>query len=222
MIEEFPAQGSAQWIQERLGRVTASRIVDVIAMTKKGPSEKRETYMMELLAERLTGMAADHFTSKAMEWGTEMEAQAADAYAFFFNADVMPAPFVLHPSIPFSGASPDRYVNDDGLVEFKCLISRKHAALLLAGEIPEEHLPQMHWQMACTGRSWCDFGGFDPRMPERLKLFTKRLDRDAEVISEYEQKVGEFLAELDERVRLVDPTNYSLAAVSARGKELAG
>jgi len=194
-------QQSAEWFAARLGKVTASRVADVIARTKTGPSASRANYMAELVAERLTGARGETFTNAAMQWGTDNEAEARMAYEFRTDATVEQVGFILHPTIDMAGASPDGLVLTDGLVEIKCPNTATHIETLLTGSIPGKYETQMLWQMACTGRSWCDFASFDPRLPEEMRLFVKRFDRDDKRISEMEEQVREFLFELDATVK---------------------
>lgn len=194
-------QGSEEWHTARLGRVTASRVADVIARTKSGPSASRANYMAELVAERLTGARGETFTNAAMQWGTDNEAEARMAYEFRTDATVEQVGFILHPTIDMAGASPDGLVLTDGLVEIKCPNTATHIETLLTGSIPGKYVTQIEWQMACTGRSWCDFASFDPRLPEEMRLFVKRFDRDDKRISEMEEQVREFLFELDATVK---------------------
>lgn len=193
-------QGTAAWIQCRLGKVTASRVADVIAKTKSGPAASRANYEAQLVAERLTGVAQEGYSNAAMAWGTETEPQARDAYAFLFDAEVVEVGFVQHPSIPESGASPDGTIGDDGLVEIKCPQTATHIATLLDGKVPAKYVTQMQWQMACTGRAWCDFVSFDPRLPADLQVFCTRVQRDPEMIAGLEAEVRVFLAEVQAKV----------------------
>lgn len=190
-------QGSAEWLAVRLGKVTASRVADVIAATKSGPAASRANYMAELLCERLTGESQPFFTNAAMAWGTEKEPEARDAYAFRHDADVSEIAFVEHPTIAMAGASPDGLVGDDGLVEIKCPQTATHLATLASGKPAGKYVTQMQWQMACTGRQWCDFASYDPRLPEHLRLFVVRIPRDPEAIAAMETAVVAFLADLD-------------------------
>jgi len=194
------SQGSIDWKQMRLGKVTASRVADVIAKTKTGYSASRDGYMAQLLTERLTGLPTEGFTSAAMQWGTETEPFARDAYSFAHDVDVAQVAFVEHPAIKMSGASPDGLVGPDGLIEIKCPETHTHIAALLSEKIPTKYETQMLWQMACTGRQFCDFVSFDPRLPPELRLFVKRLDRDAERIAAMEAEILKFLAELDGKI----------------------
>lgn len=193
-------QGSPEWHAARLGKVTASRVADVVAKTKSSWGASRKNYMAELVAERLTGTAADRFINGAMQWGTNTEPQARAAYEFFRDAAVTEVGFVDHPSIPTCGASPDGLIGDDGLIEIKCPNTATHIETLLNKKIPDKYIVQMQWQMACAGRQWCDFASFDPRMPENLRLFVHRVERDSERITELETMIRMFLAELDQTI----------------------
>lgn len=193
-------QGSSEWIEARLGKVTASRIADVMARTKSGYGAARANYKAELVAERLTGAAGDSWQSPAMRWGVETEPLARDAYAFFKGVEVAEVGFVLHPSIAGTGASPDGLVGDAGLVEIKCPNTATHIDTLLGGSIPDKYRKQMLWQMACTGRAWCDFVSFDPRLPEAMQTYIERVERDDAAIAEIEAEVTAFLVEVDETV----------------------
>jgi putative phage-type endonuclease len=189
-------QNSPEWFAARCGKVTASRIADVVAKTKTGVSAMRVNYMAELLAERLTGLPVEGFKSEAMKWGSEVEPEARAAYEFYRNQTVAEVGFVLHPNIDQSGASPDGFVGEDGLVEIKCPNTATHMDTLLGQSVPAKYVNQMQWQMACTGRKWCDFASYDPRMPEHLRLFVKRVDRDDKRIKELETEVAGFLLEI--------------------------
>ena len=194
-------QGSDAWRQQRVGKVTASRVADILRKGKGGAiSMSRARYMGELAAERLTGQPTVGFKSSDMEWGNTTEPLARDAYAFYRDADLTEVAFVTHATIGECGASPDRLVGADGLVEIKCPATHTHIATLLGAPIDTDYLTQMHWQMACTGRAWCDWVSFDPRMPEALRLHVQRVPRDAARIAEIETEVIAFLAELRETV----------------------
>ncbi|CAN7305118.1 YqaJ viral recombinase family protein [Phenylobacterium sp. LjRoot164] len=194
-------QGTPEWLAARVGKVTASRVADVTARTKTGWGASRANYMAELVAERLTGAHAERFTNAAMQWGTDKEPDARAAYVFMRDLDVIEVGFVAHPTIEQSGASPDGLVGADGLVEIKCPNTATHIETLLSQSVPEKYVTQMQWQMACTGRAWCDFVSFDPRMPEgRLRMFVQRVERDDSLIATLEGDVASFLAELDAKV----------------------
>jgi putative phage-type endonuclease len=199
-----PPQGSDEWKMQRLGKATASRIADIIAQTKSGPSASRKNYMAQLVVERLTGEVAESFSNAAMQWGTETEPQARAAYSFLKGAEVEEAPFVVHPSIPDAGASPDGLVGSDGLIEIKCPQSSTHIDTILTGKIDGKYITQIMWQLACTGRAFCDFVSYDPRMPEHLAIWVKRVPRDDAMIEELEGAVRVFLAEVASTVAALE------------------
>lgn len=194
-------QQSAEWFAARIGKVTASRVADVVARTKTGYGASRANYLAELVAERLSGARVEGFTNAAMQWGNDQEPEARLAYEFRTDATVEQVGLIDHPTIAMSGASPDGLVGVDGLVEIKCPSTATHIETLLTGVIPLKYETQMLWQMACTGRAWCDFASFDPRMPEAMRLFVKRLDRNDAHIAELEEEVRTFLFELDTTVK---------------------
>lgn len=191
-------QGTDEWLLERCGKVTASRIADMMATTRSGYATSRDNYKAQLIAERLTGCIAEGFKSAAMIYGTETEPEARRAYEFFVDRDVQQIGFAPHPQIEMSGASPDGLVGDDGLLELKCPNTATHLETLITGRIPDKYHKQMQFQLACTGRAWCDFASYDNRMPERMRLFVKRVHRNADDIAEIEEAVRGFLAEIDE------------------------
>lgn len=194
-------QGTPEWFAARLGRVTASKIADVMAKTKTGPSATRANYLTELAIQRATGVVEEGFKNDAMMWGTEQEPFARMAYEAATGNLVDQVGFVSHPVIEWSGASPDGLVDVDGLLEIKCPNSRTHWETMKSKKPAGKYVYQMQWQMACTGRKWCDFVSFDPRMPERSRLFIVRIDRDDEKIAEIEEKVLRFLGEVADEVK---------------------
>lgn len=193
-------QGSPEWLAERCGKVTASRVADVIAKTRTGWGASRANYAAELIVERLTGVKTEGYTNAAMQHGIDTEPQARFAYEFDSDVSVVQVGFVPHPSIQMAGASPDGLVGEDGLVEIKCPSSATHIDTLLDGKVPAKYVTQMQWQMACTGRKWCDFVSFDNRMPESMRLFIKRVHRDDAVIAQLEKDVELFLREIDTKL----------------------
>jgi putative phage-type endonuclease len=191
-------QRTPEWFAARLGKVTASKIADVMASGRAGAlSVTRANYLAQLLCERLTGRATEGYTNDAMQHGTDNEPIAINAYEMAQDVIVNPIGFVDHPTIAMSGASPDGLVGEDGLIEVKCPNSATHLATLKGGSIDGRYLKQMQWQMACTGRKWCDFVSFDPRMPDHLQLHVRRVALDLDLVREIEAAVCEFLAELD-------------------------
>lgn len=206
-------QRSPEWYAARLGKVTASRIADVMARTKTGYGASRANYMAELVCERLTGVKAESYTNAAMQWGVDNEAAAKAAYAFMTDKTVEECGFFDHGTIPMSGASPDGMMPfDGGLVEVKCPNSASHIETLLTEMIEGKYLLQMQWQMACAQCSYCDFVSFDPRLPPELQLWIKRVPRDDTKIAEIEKEVRTFLVELDAKVAALQSRYMKAAA----------
>ena len=197
-------QRSPEWFTERCGKVTASRMADVCAKTKTGYGASRDTYMAQLLVERLTGKPMDTYQNAAMLYGIEHEADARDAYEFYTGKTVWPCGFVSHPTIEMSGASPDGLVNRAGLIEIKVPNTSTHLDTLLTSIIPLKYIHQMQWQMACTGRKWCDFVSFDPRLPPHLQLFVQRIKCDKHTVGFLESEAAKFLAELDVKIETLN------------------
>lgn len=194
-------QRSPEWFAARLGKVTASKVADVIAKTKTGYSASRDNYMAQLVCERMTGVQAEGFTNTAMQWGTDQEPLARAAYEAAKDVLVDETGFVIHPRISEAGASPDGLVGDDGLIEIKCPNTATHIDTVLSEKVPGKYFTQMQWQMACTERKWCDFVSFDPRMPEGLQLFIQRVDFDPEYVKMLETEVTAFLNELETKIK---------------------
>jgi putative phage-type endonuclease len=190
-------QGSSEWFALRNGKVSASRINDMLAKTKSGWSTSRENYMYELAIERLTGQKTETFTSGAMLHGVENEPLARSAYQVKKNIFVTETAWVNHFSVKNSGCSPDGLVDDGrGLIEIKCPLTKNHIKWMIDGVPPKEHCNQMFWQMAVTGRHYCDFVSFDPRLPEDLQLFVVRLERDDKYIEMLTDEVAKFEEEV--------------------------
>ena len=192
------AQGSGAWLYERCGFITASRFRDVVDLTKAGkPTAKRETYLWEVAIERVTGQPSDHFSSAAMEWGTEQERHSRMATEVSRGYMIEETGFLKHPTLPMVGGSPDGLIDEDGGWESKSPFnSRYHLETLLNG-MPEEHMAQVQGLMWITGRQWWDFASYDPRMPEKLRLYVQRIERNDEYIVNMEKEIIAFSAEVN-------------------------
>jgi len=193
-------QGTPEWFAARLGNVTASRVADVIAKTKSGYSASRDNYMAQLICERMTNTVAESYSNAAMQWGTETEPLARAAYESYADVLVDQVGYVPNPWLGRAGASPDGLVGKQGLIEIKCPNTATHIDTLLSETVPTKYITQMQWQMACTGRRWCDFVSFDPRLPDGLQLFVKRVEYDSEYIAMLEKEIALFLEELDTKI----------------------
>jgi putative phage-type endonuclease len=202
-------QGTAEWHQDRLGKVTASKISDVMM---KPATAGYQNYLAQLVCERLTGLPTEGFVSSAMAFGTETEPQARAYYEMETGRDVEQVGFIPHPTLAMSGASPDGIIGADGLIEIKCPMPATHIKTLTGAGIDRKYLLQMQWQMVCTERDWCDFVSFCPALPPELSMYLKRVDRDAELCAEITAAVTAFLADVDAKcAALVALTNRAAA-----------
>jgi putative phage-type endonuclease len=191
-------QNSDEWFWARTGRITASRMCDLMATLKRGGEAAcRRDYRAELTAERLTGRTEDRYISREMQFGIEQEPFARTAYEIKSETTVDQAGFIFHPRLDFSGASPDGLIGHDGGIELKCPKTTTHLAYILAGTVPEQYQHQMLWNMACAERAWWDFASFDPRLPEKLRLFIVRMPRDEVRIREIEREVEKLNSEIE-------------------------
>ena len=186
-----------QWVAARRGILTASRMADAMCVRKDGtPSASRESLLYELWAERETETVTDRFVTAAMQWGIDNEAAAVSAWTRLQGELPDVAGLVLHPTIPQFAATPDRFVGDDGLLEVKCPTTPTHLRYLREGKLPADYAPQVHAQLACTGRAWCEFISFDPRVSERRQLLVVRVMRDEAEIQRVEAAAKSFLEQL--------------------------
>lgn len=212
-------QQTEAWFSARLGKVTASRVADVVAKTKSGYAASRANYMAQLICERMTGVREEGFTNAAMQWGVAHEDDARRAYEFEQGVTVEQVGLVDHPALPSTAASPDGLIGDDGMLEIKCPNTATHIDTLLNDAVADRYVVQMQWQMACAGRQWCDFVSYDPRMRDGLQLYVRRFPRNDERIAELEAEVRKFVTEVDEKIdrlnaRLApanDTTNFLMA-----------
>ena len=201
-------QRTEEWFQQRLGKVTASRISDVIAKTKTGVSTSRQNYLVQLVSERLTGQKGDSFVNQAMLDGIEREGAARAIYMLNRDVSVTEVGFFDHPVIKNSGASPDGAVNAEedgkyaGLIEIKCPIETTHTNTLMSKSVPSKYMPQIQWQMASVSPNvkWVDFISFNPNFPDTMQIFVARVERDNDYIAELEVEVVKFLDEVEQTI----------------------
>ncbi len=196
-------QQTSEWFQARSGCATGSHGADILSFLKsgKGETKQRADYRAQIVCEILTGQPQmDGYLSPFMEWGIEQEPRARTAYELRKGAMVEETGFEKHATIPRMGGSPDGLVDLQGIIEIKCPKTATHIGWMLDAAVPAEHEPQMSFYLAVTGREWCDFVSFDPRLPEPLQLFIKRLDRNQERIAEIEAAVIQFNAEVDSTI----------------------
>lgn len=192
-----PQQNTAEWLQQRCGFLTGSRIATAMERKKDGsPTKASEDIARGLLAERMTGDAMPSgYVSDEMRRGIDKQPDAQMAYEAWTGNIVDLVGFIEHPSIQWLGVSPDGLVDDDGLVEFKCPKTTTHLGYRMAGVVPEEYEPQMLLQLACTRRKWCDFVSFDDRIRDpSFRLYIVRFEPTAKQIADVEDFARAYLA----------------------------
>ena len=195
-------QRSTEWFEARLGKPTASKYGDIMARTRNGYGAQRKNYMAELVTQRLTGNIPEPYTNAAMQWGTDNEPLARLAYTLETGNDAEETGLWLHDIIP-TGASPDGFVGDYGVLEIKCPNTATHIETLQSKNLPSQYKAQVQGQLWITERAWCDFVSFDPRLPENAQMIVIRIDRDEQYITELEKEIIQFLTEVDEQVDFV-------------------
>lgn len=196
-------QRNDDWHAQRCGKITASRIKDMGAKPTK--AKQYNALTLEIIAERLTGYQKEVRITSDMQWGIDQESHAITAYENETNSFVLDVGLVDHPAISMSGASPDGLVDKKGQLEIKCPSIATHLNTILAQEVPVEHIPQITWQLACTRREWCDFVSYDPRLPEHLQLFIKRVFAKDLDIAGIEQSVIKFNQKIDQIIAELNP-----------------
>ena len=187
-------QRSEEWFQARLGLVTASRVSDVLAKIKSGESASRRNYKIQLVSERLTGERQESYINQAMQDGIDREQFARDRYVQE-HGEVEEVGFVKHPTLE-AGASPDGMVGDDGILEIKCPMASTHTESLMSQDVPSKYIPQIQFQLRCSGRKWCDFVSYHPMFPKHLQLFVKRVEADEVYQAELDKEIELFLVEV--------------------------
>jgi len=189
-------QRSEEWFKARLGKVTASRVADILAKIKSGESASRRNYKIQLVSERLTGEKQETYINQAMQDGIDREFYARERYVQQFG-EVEEVGFIQHPTLE-AGASPDGMVGEDGIIEIKCPMGTTHTETLMSQDVPSKYMPQIQFQLLCTGRKWCDFVSYNPMFPEHLQVFVKRVEADVDYQKELEAEVKQFLSEVDD------------------------
>ena len=195
-------QRTPEWFEARLGRPTASRFGDIMAKTRSGYSTSRKNYRAELVIQRLTQEIPENYQSSAMEWGVENEPLARLQYELASGNSVEDTSLWLHDEIE-AGASPDGLIGKDGCLEIKCPNTATHLETLRSGRVPRQYFAQVQGQMWVTGRQWCDFVSFDPRLPQNAQLFITRVPKDDAYIKDLEYEIIEFLKEVEDEVAFV-------------------
>ena len=213
-------QRSEDWHQARCGRITASRFADAIAMkevviqrankrenrpkvTEFRPTDMRNTYMREIIAEIMIGTAKDQVSSPSLNWGRDVEPFAREAYEMETGNIVVETGFIPHPLHDFIGCSPDGLIGAKGGLEMKCPKDPQvHIRTLLEG-MPSEHIAQVQGCMYVTDREWWDFVSYDPRQPDGPRLYIQRIQRDENFIKELDASLLAFWNDIQKALKQI-------------------
>ena len=191
-------QRTDEWFKARLGKVTASKISDVLAKIRTGEAAVRRNYKMQLATERLTGQKTDSYINQAMQDGIDREDTAREIFEIVRDIKVEQVGFIDHPTIKMAGASPDGLLPDNGVLEIKCPIETTHTTNLLERVLPSRYVSQVQWQMACTGAEYANFVSYSPNFEPKLQLMYISVERDNDYIAMLEEEVTTFLTEVDD------------------------
>lgn len=190
------AQGTEAWFLDRLRKVTASKIIDIMPTNGKYRAS-RDNYIAQLVCEWLTGQREETYKNAAMQWGTDTEPLARGAYEALTGSMVTEVGFINHPAIDGLGASPDGLVGDDGCIEIKCPNTATHLRTYIRSEVKKDYIYQMQTVMMCTDRIWCDFVSYDPRLPDKNAIKIIRFERDDKMIADIISEVESVLTEVE-------------------------
>ena len=200
-------QRTDEWFKARLGKVTASKISDVLAKIRSGEAAVRRNYKMQLATERLTGQKTDTYINQAMQDGIDREDTAREIFEIVRDIKVEQVGFIDHPTIKMSGCSPDGKLPDNGILEIKCPVETTHTTNLLERKLPTRYIPQVQWQMACTGAEYANFVSYNPNFEPKLQLIYLDVERDDEYIEMLEEEVSTFLTEVDDIINILRELN---------------
>lgn len=200
-------QRTDEWFKARLGKVTASKISDVLAKIRTGEAAVRRNYKMQLATERLTGQKTDSYINQAMQDGIDREDTAREIFEIVRDIKVEQVGFIDHPTIEMAGASPDGLLPDNGVLEIKCPVETTHTTNLLERKLPSRYVSQVQWQMACTGAEYANFVSYNPNFEPKLQLIYLDVERDDEYIEMLEEEVSTFLTEVDDIINILRELN---------------
>lgn len=200
-------QRTDEWFKARLGKVTASKISDVLAKIRTGEAAVRRNYKMQLATERLTGQKTDSYINQAMQDGIDREDTAREIFEIVRDIKVDQVGFIDHPTIKMAGASPDGLLPDNGVLEIKCPVETTHTTNLLERKLPSRYVSQVQWQMACTGAEYANFVSYNPNFEPKLQLIYLDVERDDEYIEMLEEEVSTFLTEVDDIINILRELN---------------
>lgn len=192
------SQNNSDWLNSRAGKITASRAKDVIAYSKRDgkPLQSRTDYAGDIFAELFTGEPRAQVRAAPLDWGHDVEAAARAAYEATTGEIVEIVGFALHSTLDYIGASSDGLVGESGQLQIKCPYNPFVHATTWRSGMPDEHMPQIQFELWVTGRAWSDFVSYDPRMPEHRRLYIQRISRDEKLIEHIAESAASLWAEV--------------------------
>jgi len=198
MSNEQLVQGSDSWKKARMGKITASRLSDLMKKTKYGESTYKTRLRMELAIERITGKSTNTFMNQAMYDGVEREPDARTLFEAMTGKDVALCGSFDHPTIVNSSASPDGLLRgENATLELKCPTHVTHCRNILSDKMPKNYEHQVQWQIACTESDYAYFASYHPDFPPELRLKVVKVEKDDKLIAEIEEAVREFDIEVE-------------------------
>lgn len=194
-----------EWLRKRLGKITCSRFPDLMSSGRSKDevfSQTGKAYLRRIVAERLGSWYSA--SAKAMDWGNENEPLAILEYANRFCTFVDNKPFQYFAYTEDIGGTPDGLVGADGCVEVKCPFDPSvHVNTLLTREVPKDYEWQVVGHLLVTGRSWCDFISYDPRMTGKQKLCVIRVERSEPRIEELKKRLVLAVEEVEKMMKQI-------------------
>ena len=198
MSNEELIQGSEDWFKVRMGKITASKLSDLMKKTKYGESTYKTRLRMELAIERITGKSTNTFMNQAMHDGVEREPDARTLFEAMTGKEVALCGSFDHPEIVNTSASPDGLLRgENATLELKCPTHVTHCRNILSETLDARYQHQVQWQIACTESDYAYFASYHPDFPPELRLKVVKVEKDDKLIAEIEEAVREFDIEVE-------------------------
>ena len=202
MSNEELIQGSPEWFKARLGKISGSRLGDVMRKTKWGESTYKEKLRIELAIERITGKSASNVVmNQAMRDGVEREPDARALFEAITGKEVKEVGSFDHPTIANTSSSPDGLiVGEEAVLEIKCPMASTHARNLMSETMPKNYVYQVQWEIACTESDYAYFASYHPAFPQELRLKWVRVERDDSVIESLSKEIRDFDVSIEDMI----------------------
>lgn len=194
MIIHDVEQGTQEWLDLRLGKITASEF-----HTLMGDSSTKKTLLLKKAAERITGKASDsdRFSNIHTERGHEKEDDARQLYAVLNMVDVDEVGFIEYNKN--LGCSPDGLVGDDGGVEIKCKDNHTHLFAVMKNYVEPSHKTQCQFNMMVSNRKWWDYCLYNDNFSNPCHII--RLPRDEEYINKMKAEIEKCESIIESHIR---------------------